>query len=200
MPYTLDQLLPRARETARRVVSLVRDGGRVVRLVDDYAEIHGRAALKSDPEVRRELLQRLAHESLLAVCSRVNAALPRRIAGKARAKTAADAALLNAFRAEFFLHLAKELKWSREELESFWQELDRFDAATRTAKPAARKRGEKPANLFVDRCAMLLDPALFELAREASGKFARELEADATRIVNDVFRTPRRAAGGLFRG
>jgi hypothetical protein len=56
------------------------------------------------------------------------------------------------------------------------------------------RRAEGP---FVDRCALLLDPSMFEQARRAAGKFLGQLDALAEKSVKQAF-SARQKKKGLF--
>jgi hypothetical protein len=199
--YSIEHILSRARETARQVVALLRDGRRVARFVEDYAEMHGRAALKADAAEYRELIAQITREALLAVCAQISAALPRWITeSPTRRLTSHDVMLADGFCAEFFLHLAKEMRWSSEELEVFWRELDQYTAIASCAsqKNVSGGKAQQRSGPFADRCALLLDPSLFVQACCAAEKFQQELDAFTKQLLKATFAGERKNRGDLF--
>ncbi|MBI1750758.1 MAG: hypothetical protein HY234_02780 [Acidobacteria bacterium] len=200
MAPTREQAALRAREAVRLLLGALQESRVVARFVDTYAAAHHRPGLKTHPAAHRDLLLNLRREALLALCSRISGELPRRIAGRVTKQLkSADATAIDAFRAEFFVQLAAALKWSQVDLEEFWSDLDLYAqiAARQPAPMRSGKASRGAAGPFVDRCALLLDPSMFEQARRAAGKFLGELNALAEKTLKQAF-AARRKKGGLF--
>lgn len=191
----------RAREAVRLLLGALQDSRMIARFVDDYASANNRRSLIAHAAAHRELLLNLRREALLAMCARLTAGLPRCIAGRAAVKQLkpADAVAVDAFRAEFFVQMAAALKWTPEELEDFWSDLDVYaQIAARQATPMRAGSASRGAvGPFVDRCALLLDPSMFEQARRAAGKFLSELDVLAEKTLKQAF-AARHKKGGLF--
>ena len=94
--------------------------------------------------------------------------------------------LLDLFREEFFVALGQALRWTDDDAQAFWHDLELYEslAANEPRRPARRAIASGP---FVDRTARLLDPSLMEQARRAAGKFQVELNASADRVLRGVF-------------
>jgi len=94
--------------------------------------------------------------------------------------------LLDLFREEFFVALGQALRWTDEDAQAFWHDLELYEslAANEPRRSARRAIASGP---FVDRTALLLDPSLMEQARRAAGKFQMELNAAADRVLRGVF-------------
>ncbi len=200
MAVTRELAALRAREAVRLLLGALQESRMVARFVESYAAAHDRRGLTAHATAHRELLLNLRREALLALCARLTAGLPRRIAGRAGQQLKpAEAVAADAFRAEFFVQMAAALKWSQEELEDFWSDLDVYaQIAARQAAPMRSGKSSRGAvGPFVDRCALLLDPSMFEQARRAAGKFLVELDALAEKTMKQAFAV-RRKKGGLF--
>ncbi len=146
------------------------------------------------------MLLNIRREALLALCARLIAGLPRLITGRAgKPMKPADVVAADAFRAEFFVQMAAALKWSPAELEDFWSDLEVYAqiAARQSAPMRSGSASRGAVGPFVDRCALLLDPSMFEQARRAAGKFLVELDALAEKTLKQAF-AARRKKGGLF--
>jgi hypothetical protein len=94
--------------------------------------------------------------------------------------------LLDLFREEFFVAIGQALRWTDEDAQSFWHDLELYEtlSANEPRRPARRAIASGP---FVDRTALLLDPSLMEQARRAAGKFQLELDAAADRVLRTAF-------------
>jgi hypothetical protein len=185
MTYTADELLPRAREAARQILGVCADGRWVKRWVEDYAAKHKRRVLPAGPEEERERLDALNREVLLAICSRLNEELRRHIAGRRKKLSGFDALAADAFRAEFYLFLARSMRWGEAELEEFWRDLDQYaEFAAHRARGAERSA----AAAFADRFAILLDSSMFDRARKAAAAMLPELERITATAMRAAFR------------
>lgn len=180
----------RAREAVRLLLGAMQESRMVAHFVDAYAAAHNRRGLTAHAAAHRELLLNIRRESLLALCAQIIAGLPRRITGRAgKPLKPADVIAADVFRAEFFVQMAAALKWSEEELEDFWSDLDVYAqiAARQTTPMRAGSASRGAVGPFVDRCALLLDPSMFEQARRAAGKFLVELDALAEKTLKQAF-------------
>ena len=200
MALTRELAALRAREAVRLLTGAMQESRMVARFVETYAATHDRRGLVAHAAAHRELLLNVRREALLALCARIIAGLPRRITGRdGKPMKAADVVAADAFRAEFFVQMAATLKWTPEELEDFWSDLDVYaQIASRQSAPMRAGGASRGAvGPFVDRCALLLDPSMFEQARRAAGKFLLELDALAEKTLHQAF-AARRKKGGLF--
>ena len=111
--------------------------------------------------------------------------------GKAKKKPARSGIdlaipLLDLFREEFFVAIGQALRWTDEDAQSFWHDLELYEALSAN-EPRRQARGAIASGPFVDRTALLLDPSLMEQARRAAGKFQAELDAAADRVLRATF-------------
>jgi hypothetical protein len=97
--------------------------------------------------------------------------------------------LLDLFREEFFVALGQALRWSDDEAQAFWRDLDLYEALTAAEPKKKQSRTIRPApsGPFVDRTAMILDPSLMDQARRAASKFQTELNAAADKALRHAF-------------
>lgn len=205
----------RAREAAARLLATLDHDELVPRFLDMYAAENRRPGRADQPAHYREQLETIRREALLAMVLRAEAALPTRLkvhvtvretkwrvkpkkgkkSGKAKRskkkstrKPGMDLAipLLDLFREEFFVALGQALRWTDEDAQAFWHDLELYEslAASETRCSARRAIASGP---FVDRTALLLDPSLMEQARRAAGKFQMELNSAADRVLRGVF-------------
>ena len=169
-----------------------------VSFVRDYARKYRRQALLAHPARHRELIERINRESLLAMVARLERDLPRRFtqssASRARRKNAVDTVLVNLFRVNFYARLAELADWGREELASFWRDVDLYAGAARAPRSQTSRRGRRSRKIdrhlgaFADRCAFLLDSSLLEKARRAAAMLHRGLERKAMIAAGAAFR------------
>ncbi len=200
MALTRELAALRAREAARLLLGALQGIRMVARFVDTYAAAHDRRGLTAHAAAHRELILNIRREVLLALCARLIAGLPCCITGRAgKPMRPADVVVGDAFRAEFFVQMAAALKWSPAELEDFWSDLEVYAqiAARQTVPMRSGSASRGAVGPFVDRCALLLDPSMFEQARRAAGKFLVVLDALAEKTLKQAFAT-RRKKGGLF--
>src|ERR1700677_2437027 len=94
--------------------------------------------------------------------------------------------LLDLFREEFFVAIGQALRWTDEDAQSFWRDLELYEALS-AHEPRRQSRRGIASGPFVDRTALLLDPSLMEQARRAAGKFQVELDAAADRVLRATF-------------
>ncbi len=196
MPVTRELAALRAREAVRLLLAALQDSRMVAHFVDGYAATNNRRGLIANDTAHREVLTNIRREALLALCARLIAELPPFIVGRANVKQLklADVNAVDAFRAEFFVQMAAALKWSPDELEDFWSDLDVY-AQIASRQPAPMRAGSASRGAvgpFVDRCALLLDPSMFEQARRAAGKFLSELDTIADKTLKQAFAARRR--------
>jgi hypothetical protein len=93
---------------------------------------------------------------------------------------------LDLFREEFFVAIGQALRWSDEDAQSFWSDLEIYERLSAN-EPRRQARRAIASGPFVDRTALLLDPSLMEQARRAAGKFQLELDAAADRVLRTAF-------------
>ena len=190
MAFTRELAALRAREAVRLLLGALNDSRMVAHFVDGYAAAHDRRGLTAHAAAHRELILNIRREALLALCAQLIAGLPRRITGRAgKAMKPADVIAADAFRAEFFVQMAAALKWSENDLEDFWSDLEVYAqiAARQSAPMRSGSASRGAVGPFVDRCALLLDPSMFEQARRAAGKFLVELDALAEKTMKQAF-------------
>jgi hypothetical protein len=94
--------------------------------------------------------------------------------------------LLDLFREEFFVAIGQALRWTDEDAQSFWHDLELYETLS-AHEPRRQTRRVVASGPFVDRTALLLDPSLMEQARRAAGKFQVELDAAADRVLRATF-------------
>jgi hypothetical protein len=94
--------------------------------------------------------------------------------------------LLDLFREEFFVAIGQALRWTDEDAQSFWHDLELYETLAAN-EPRRQVRRAIASGPFVDRTALLLDPSLMEQARRAAGKFQVELDAAADRVLRAAF-------------
>jgi hypothetical protein len=212
MPYRPRELVVRAREAATLLLATLDHNEMVQRFLDIYAAENRRPGRADQPSRYREQLEMIRRESILAMVLRVEAALPTRLKvrvavrdapyrkkqkkGKKRPKArstrpALELAipLLDLFREEFFVALGQALRWSDDDANEFWHDLEICEGLTAPGmrRSSARSAHGVASGPFVDRTALLLDPSLMEQARRAAGKFQMELNAASDRVLRRVF-------------
>jgi hypothetical protein len=218
MPYRPRELAVRAREAATLLLNTLDHDEMVQRFLDIYAAENRRPGRADQPAHYREQLETIRREALLAMVLRTEAALPTRLkvhvtvretkrrvkpkkgkkSGKRKRETrkrtskpGLDLAipLLDLFREEFFVALGQALRWSNEDAQEFWHDLELYENLT--VHEARHRQGRSgrviTSGPFVDRTALLLDPSLMEQARRAAGKFQMELNAAADRVLRRTF-------------
>src|SRR5262249_10402962 len=182
-----------AGEIANKLLGAVRDDGLVARFVDSYVAEFSRRGLKDHPARYRELLATLGREALLAMMAQVNAELPRYLAPRRPLPSAAEVEIADTFAQELFAALVRASRWTPEEAEEFRRDLNLYaQLSARTQKVKKRRKPTDPAEgPFVDRCALLLAPAMVEAARAAGAAFLVELEQATDAILRGVLRRRR---------
>jgi len=219
MPYRPRELVIRAREAATLLLATLDREEMVQRFLDMYAAENRRPGRADQPSHYREQLETIRREAILAMVLRAEALFPARLkvhvavrgpkprgskktkGGKKGKKKAAPKKkarnqgwelaipLLDLFREEFFVALGQALRWSEDEAQAFWRDLDFYESLTAAEPKRKPSRTIKPApsGPFVDRTALLLDPSLMDQARRASAKFQAELDAAADKVLRRVF-------------
>jgi len=212
MPYRPRELVVRAREAATLLLATLDHNEMVQRFLDIYAAENRRPGRADQPSRYREQLEMIRRESILAMVLRVEAALPTRLKvrvavrdtprrkkqkrGKKRTKARKTLRpslelaipLLDLFREEFFVALGQALRWSDDDANEFWHDLEVCERLTPVARRSAARSAQGSASgPFVDRTALLLDPSLMEQARRSAGKFQLELNAASDRVLRRVF-------------
>lgn len=212
MPYRPRELVVRAREAAMLLLSALDRDELVQRFLDLYAAENRRPGRADRPMLYREQLETIRREAILAMVLRVERALPARLKvrvsvrtashrkksskkkkkGAARTKRASNPAVelaipfLDLFREEFFVALGQALRWSDEDAQEFWRDLEVYEKLSGREPHRATNRGIV-SGPFADRTALLLDPSLMEQARRAAGKFQIELNSTADRVLRRIF-------------
>jgi hypothetical protein len=154
---------------------------------------HHRQGLLASPPHLAELVEALDRECLLLVATRLDALLARRLARPRAPRGRADAALADVFREEFLRLLTRARGWGAGEVYEFRRDLVIYAELaalleTQPGRPKPRKLGTRPAGPFVDRCALLLDPSLFEKARGAAARLETELLGEADALLVGLLR------------
>src|ERR1700685_660292 len=149
MPYRPRELVIRARDAATLLLASLDRNELVPRFLDLYAAQYRRPSRADRPGLYREQLQTIRRESILAMVTRIESSLPKRLKvsvtvrgakrpkkgkkGKRAVKTARKKAnvgmelgipFLELFREEFFIALGQALEWSDEAASGFWRDLD----------------------------------------------------------------------------
>ena len=179
---------------AHKLLGALERQGLIAAFVDAYVAEHGRLGLKSDPGRYRELEVTLGRESLLAMVAQVTSQLPRHLTRhRPPVLRGPEAQAAAAFHQELLAALGRALRWSEEDAAEFRRDLEMYQHLTAPASPgkSRRRRPEPAQGPFVDRCALLLDPAMMEKARRAAGRFRLELERATEKILAGLFRTRR---------
>jgi len=215
MPYRPRELVIRARDAATLLLASLDRNELVPRFLDMYAAQYRRPSRADRPGLYREQLQTIRRESILAMVTRIESSLPKRLKvsvtvrsakrpkkgkkGKRAAKTRRKPKVamelgipfLELFREEFFIALGQALEWSDEDASEFWRDLDFYQKLNGSAKgQPSRSRREKRLAVtgpFVDRVGLLLDPSLMDQARREAAKFQDELNGAADRVLQRAF-------------
>jgi hypothetical protein len=184
------QVAVRGQEMAAQLISILDREGFVARFLLSYAKDAKRPGRTANPERYRELFDAIRREALLVLVLEVESKLPGHFGMRERSKpTSAQAVLLALFRKEFFSALGRSLQWDEKEFEALQHDLDLYRKlyASSPRKLKDRKLSDSPAGPFVDRCGILLDPAMLDIARRAAAKFEAELLAAAATKLKKVF-------------
>jgi hypothetical protein len=215
MPYRPRELVVRAREAAMLLLSALDRNEMVQRFLDMYAAENRRPGRADQPFHYHEQLETIRREAILAMVLQVEKAIPARLkvrvavrtvsrrkkdskkkrkgAGRAKrvSKPAVELAIpfLDLFREEFFVALGQALRWSDEDAQEFWRDLEVYEKLSGYEPQRASGRSARGivSGPFVDRTALLLDPSLMEQARRAAGRFQGELNSTADRVLRKIF-------------
>ncbi len=217
MPYRPRELVIRAREAATLLLATLDRNELVPRFLDIYAAENRRPGRADAPAHYREQLETIRREAILAMVLRAEAIFPARLKvhvtvrtakprttkgkrgkrgrKKAAARTPREQGwelaipLLDLFREEFFVALGQALRWTEDEAQAFWRDLDLYEtlSANQPKRKPARAVRTAASGPFVDRTALLLDPSLMDQARRAAAKFQLELDAAADRALRQAF-------------
>lgn len=196
MKFRRDDLAARAQLAVELILTALAEQRLVPQFVEDYAKAHKRMELLESATRYRELILILTREVLLAISTRLCGQLPRKLFGAGvNPEGKAETAAIEAFREDYFFHLAKVMRWTPEELEEFYNDCEiyqmiaaRQQAAQKQIRPRTPARGPLPTTPFSDRTALLLDPSFMEKARMAAAKFEPALTATADKILARVLR------------
>lgn len=201
MKFPTHELAVRAQLAVEISLSALADQRLVPHFVEAYARSQGRMELLESAARYRELIQVLTREALLAISVRIASEARRRLISSRRDPVPeVESAQLDRFREEFFLQLAKVMRWTPEELEEFYNdvELCQMMALRQEASLKQRKQKSKPIKtgvttaFFADRAALLLDPSFLEKARAAAAQFEPQLDATASKAAATAFRPLRK--------
>ena len=189
-PLTPRQVAVRAQETAAVLLSLLDREGAVARFLKSYAKEAKRPGRTANPERFRELVEAIRRESLLVLVLDVEHEIPVRIGVRTGGRaTPAQASLIKLFHDEFYVALRRALGWGDEEFAAFSADLELYRRlyGTFPAVVSSRTTSAAPKGPFVDRCGILLDPSMLDLARRSAAKFEAELIAATTARMKRVF-------------
>lgn len=201
MKFRREELVARAQVAVELILTTLAEKRLVPAFIEDYAKAQKRGELLESAARYRELVQILTREALLIISSRLCTGLPRRLLGsKPQKENPADAKALETFREEYFLHLAKVMRWTPADLEEFYNDYEllqmilvRQAVQTRVAPgkkmKSAQQRAQDQAGPFADRAALLLDPSFMEKARMSAARFEPELASLADRVLAAVLRS-----------
>jgi hypothetical protein len=218
MPYRPRELVIRAREAATLLLATLDRDELVPRFLDVYAAENRRPGRADQPAHYREQLETIRREAILAMVLRAESIFPARLkvhvavrSAKPRGKPAKGAKrgekkktvgkkpkkqgwdiaipLLDLFREEFFVALGQALRWTEDDAQAFWRDLDMYETLNANEPKRRPVRGIRVAasGPFVDRTALLLDPSLMDQARRAASKFQVELNAAADKALRHAF-------------
>ena len=197
-------LAARAGETANRLLRSIEKDHLVERFVAGYVAENKRRGLADDPQRLREMVATIGREVLLVMVARVNHRLPhhlpkprpRRPLRRGQSGSASggpgqnDAPAAEIFLTEFYSSLGRALRWSPADADEFLRDLEIYAQLAEPHNQAARSR-RAPSHAegaFVDRCALLLDPSMFENARRAAIRFQGEVELATDKILASIVR------------
>lgn len=189
-PLTPRQVAVRAQETAALLLSLLDREGVVARFLNSYAKEAKRPGRTANPERFLELVDTIRRESLLVIVLATESEIPARIGVRiGRRATPAQSNLIKLYRDEFFSALRRSLRWGDEEFADFSRDLELYRKLYGTMPVPGRRpaASASPKGPFVDRCGILLDPSMLDLARRAAAKFEVELISGATSRMKKVF-------------
>ncbi len=195
-------LAARAGETANRLLRLMEKDRLVERFVAGYIAENKRRGLTDDPARLREMVTTIGREVLLVMAERLTLRLPRYLpkpkpkrarrhaAPSTPAPTASPADLPpgDIFLTEFYASLGRALRWTPADAEEFLHDLEIYSQLVPREKTQAPRRTGGTEGAFVDRCALLLDPSMFENARHAARRFQGEVERLADRTFAGILR------------
>lgn len=157
MPFRPRELVVRAQEAATLLLNALDRDEMVQRFLDMYAAEYRRPGRADQPFLYSEQLLTIRREAVLALVSRVEAALPKRLQvhvplkpprriGTRRAKKGKSARskkksrvaratgwdfavpVLDLFREEFFVALGRALEWTQDDADEFWRDLELYES------------------------------------------------------------------------
>lgn len=186
------RLAAAAAEGAVRLVGGARPPERPVeRFLSAYVRQHKRQGIIASPPHRAELVEALERECLLLVTMRIAARVRRQLAARKARGRKPDGGSADLFQEEFLAQLARARQWDAGASYDFRRDLALYvelSAPLPAAGHRPRKLGERAGGPFVDRCALLLDPSLFDKSRAAAARLAAELERDADALAARLLR------------
>jgi len=195
-------LAARAGETANRLLRLIEKDRLVERFVAAYVAENKRRGLADDPARLREMLTTIGREVLLVMAERLTLRLsrylpkPRPKLGRRGKKATTSATPANPpdllaadiFLNEFYASLGRALRWTPADADEFLHDLEVYSQLAPLEKTPAPRRIARVEGAFVDRCALLLDPSMFESARRAARRFQGEVEHLTDKTLASILR------------
>ena len=212
MPFRPRELVIRAREAATLLLRTIDQNEMVLRFLVMFAAEFRRPGRADHPAHYRDQLETIRREAILIMVLRVEGALPERLKVRvpvqSRPKKAAKKRgrrmgskqskrkaggwefaipVLDLFREEFFVALGQALRWSEQDADEFWRDLELYEKLQPGRQGRlARKVRPTASGPFVDRVAFVLDASLIDQARRSASKFQGELEDAAERVLRKV--------------
>ena len=193
MKLNPQEFAQRGRETARLLREALAARRVVERFVDSYAAEFDRSGLRESPLRYRELLLTISREAWLALISRAEALLMGRLSPQGRApQRGPEATAVDAFREALLDELGAAQHWMPSDRDAFARDLILYaQISARQPRVMRARPGVAVAEgAFVDRCALLLDPSLFDKARAAAGKLLLQLDALAEETLSEILPAP----------
>jgi len=196
-------LAARAGETANRLLRSIEKDRLVERFVATYVAENKRRGLADDPARLREMLTTIGREVLLVMVARVYLRLPRYLPkprpkrcrrgnkskGSAPTTGRVEPPAADIFLTEFYASLGRALRWSPADADEFLRDLEIYSQLAPVEKtPSPGRAAVRTDGAFVDRCALLLDPSMFESARRAAHRFQGEVERLADKTISGILR------------
>jgi hypothetical protein len=159
--------------------------------VQEYVSKHERGGILGGPSRDRELSETIGREILLAMIVEVHERLPAFFGRKPQAKLRKEETeALDAFAGELVAALDRAQKWTPEDRRQFGRDLGLY-ADFKARRHKAPKPGKDPKKAmdeapFIARVALLLDPSMLEVAREATAKFHEDVGMLARKLLRQT--------------
>jgi hypothetical protein len=187
MAKTRKLFVAHASELAHRLVRWVRPDALISEFAKSYARKHRRHGVVDDTARIRELEQTLGRESILVMLAEIHRVMPTALgAGRNGFSDPERAKFARMFQDEFETALHRALDWPASEAaaerEAFARDLEMYEQTSEINAPLSTDP-DKRDSPFYDRCALLLDPSMMEVARSAAAAFEKQLVSAAAEIV-----------------